>query len=599
MNNLINFRKQHKTQITKLVDEDGNVLENKNDIACKLANEFMVRDSECDILLCSEKIQNYEKEFLCNNSDYKESVISKEEVENAIMHVQKGGANEKTIPKKLIKKFCYTLSKPITILFNIIYTLSCIPITMKHAICTPLYKGKGSYFDSSSYRAIYGLSFITKIFERIIFLRLQFMVDEKMSEFQHGFRSNRSCESATAFVTQSMHNIIDKRNGKGIAVFVDFRKAFDSINHSILLDKLTTKFDGKIEPKMLKLLFNYFQNRSFQIKNNDELLETFHIKSGTPAGSCLGPIIFSLFINDIGEVLTLPYALYADDLVFFVDATNLGEGIKKINECYLNLVNWCNENKLTINTAKTKVMYFYKANDHKSKNLLGNVIRLNNEDIEVVQTFKYLGVNLDSNLSFMYHYDQVKLKTSIALGRMYSLRRYFSLNVVKVFISCYINSISDYCISIWCVQTELMIDGIQSKINNFIFTYFHPVLSLRDKRSKNRKAQTSMPTLLLKLNIFTIQERRILSLLRFLGKELKICLFKDWFIRSPGADNDYNVVRLILPQFVSAKFKNSVKYSAILNWNKFVQLIKPRPKTSSKMFIETVKVFLISKRDLT
>lgn len=276
------------------------------------------------------------------------------------------------------------------------------------------------------------------------------MVEKTLSDFQHGFTSNRSCESATAFITQSLFNIIDKRSGKGIAVFVDFRKAFDGIDHVLLMEKLITKFDGRIEPYMIKLLFNYFQNRTFQIKNGNSMSKTFQIKSGTPAGSCLGPLIFSLFINDIGDVLTLPYALYADDLVFFVDATNLSEGMKKINECYLNLVNWCKDSKLTINTSKTKVMYFYKANDHKSKNLLGNLIRLNNEDIQVVESFKYLGVHLD-------HYEQVKMKTSIALGKMYSLRRYFSLNVVKVFISCYVNSISDYCISIWCVQIHLLI----------------------------------------------------------------------------------------------------------------------------------------------
>jgi len=303
--------------------------------------------------------------------------------------------------------------------------------------------------------------------------------------------------------------------------------------------------------------------------------------------------------NTRSSALTLLYALYADDLVFFVDATNLSEGIKKVNDCYLSLVKWCDENKLTINTSKTKVMYFHKANDYKSKNLLGNVIRLNNEDIEVVQTFKYLGVHLDSNLSYMYHYDHVKKRTSIALGRMYSLRRYFSLNVVKVFISCYVNSISDYCISIWCVQTDKMIDVIQCKINNFIFTYFYPMLALRVSRGRVSKSKLNVSALLVQLNILTIGERRKLSLLRFVTKEIKLNLFDNWFVRSSGADNDYNIVRLSLPKFHSEKFKNSIKYSAIIIWNLFVQLIKPPAKTGSNQFIESCKMLLLSKRDLT
>ncbi len=214
MNNLINFCRRNVSQITKLFSNDGESLENKNDIACKLANEFIVSKSECDITIHRDKVKLYESEFLCNNPDYKQSKVHKEEVEGAILYVKKGGSDKNTIPRQLVKKFCYTLSIPLAMLFNLIFTLSCIPLQFKNTICTPLYKGKGSHFDSSSYRAIYGLSFVTKVFERVLFIRLQKMVQKKLSNFQHGFRSNRSCERATAFLTQSLLNIIDKRVGK-------------------------------------------------------------------------------------------------------------------------------------------------------------------------------------------------------------------------------------------------------------------------------------------------------------------------------------------------------------------------------------------------
>ncbi len=182
---------------------------------------------------------------------------------------------------------------------------------------------------------------------------------------------------------------------------------------------------------------------------------------------------------------------------------------------------------------------------------------------------------------------------------MYSLRKYFSLNVVKVFLSCYVNSISDYCIAIWCVQTDLMIEVIQKKINNFIYMYFYPTLALRAKRSSLKKSKTGISALMTKLNILTISERRSLSLLRFLVKELKLCLYGDWFVRSPSANNDDNIVRLTFPKFVSEKYKNSIKYSATLVWNEFVQLIKPPPKIGSNLFIESCKILLVSKRELT
>ncbi len=90
-----------------------------------------------------------------------------------------------------------------------------------------------------------------------------------------------------------------------------------------------------------------------------------------------------------------------------------------------------------------------------------------------------------------------------------------------------------------------------------------------------------------------------MSLLRFVGKELKLCLFEDWFVRSPIAEKDDNIVRLIVPKFLSERFKSSIQYSAIFTWNQFVQLIKPPPKISSNMFVESCKILIISKRVLT
>ncbi len=102
--------------------------------------------------------------------------------------------------------------------------------------------------------------------------------------------------------------------------------------------------------------------------------------------------------------------------------------------------------------------------------------------------------------------------------------------------------------------------------------------------------------LLKKINLFTIKERRIMSLLKFTIKELKFPLFDDWFTRSPGSDNDYNIVRFTLPKLSSERYKNSVKWSAIVNWNRFVQQIKPPPKTSLNQFYEAIMVRLVNDR---
>lgn len=140
------------------------------------------------------------------------------------------------------------------------------------------------------------------------------MVSEHLCIFQHGFRLGHSCETAVAKLTQFLFSSIDKRNGKALVVFVDFSKAFDSLNHVLLLRKLMSNYDNSVEPHMVKLLQNYFQNRYFLIRNGNYTSKSYDIMSGTPAGSCLGPLTFSLFINDISDGLSLPFLSYAGDL---------------------------------------------------------------------------------------------------------------------------------------------------------------------------------------------------------------------------------------------------------------------------------------------
>ena len=279
------------------------------------------------------------------------------------------------------------------------------------------------------------------------------MVSELLCEFQHSFRAGRSCEAAVALFTQYLYDAIDKTSGKAIVVFVDFTKAFDSLNHVIFLEKLMNNFDSKIEPYMVKLFQNYFTDRKFKIQNGSYQSKEYDIKSGTPAGSALGPISYSLFINDIAEGLTLPFQLFADDLAFYVECTDINKGLEKVNECYEKLKEWCSKNCLKLNESKTKLMVFHKPNDYRSKNLLPNYVKLGTDKIEVVSTFKYLGVHLDSTLSFSKHYETVENKMNVALSKLYGLRRFFTEENIKIFLcNCFI--------SLWLVSHEKTSRGL-------------------------------------------------------------------------------------------------------------------------------------------
>jgi len=154
----------------------------------------------------------------------------------------------------------------------------------------------------------------------VLFQKLRSVIDPLLSDEQRGFRSSRSCQTALALFTQDVLNGIDKRNGSVGVVFIDFRKAFNSVDTWFLLEKLKSKF-GFYE-NLTKLLNNYLSNRFFQIKYCNAKSEGFLEANSVRQGSSLEPLLFSAFINDIAEVITVPFKLYADDLATYFHSTD-------------------------------------------------------------------------------------------------------------------------------------------------------------------------------------------------------------------------------------------------------------------------------------
>lgn len=380
------------------------MIDDQSEICNLLSNEYILEKSSSDINLISDEVDEYCKNYIIQNPDYKMKSITTQEVLENILNIKKCNNSKGNIPICIYKKFAQHLCKPIILLFMTILNYSEVPDSFKTVDCFPLYKGKGSKSQAGSYRAIFNLSFLTKVFEKIIFYRLSDMVDEILCDAQHGFRRRRSCETAVSLLSQNVHNIIDKRKGKVLALFIDFRKAFDSVNRYKLMQKLMCEF--KVEPYIIKLFKDYFLNRKFRIVNGIFKSSYFTINNGVPPGSSLGGILFSIFINSISSIITLPHYLYADDLVIFVDATNITEGNSQMQKCIDDIENWCNENNIDINVDKTKAMYFFKANDYRSRQEIESsleMLKVNGNNVEFVNTFKYLGVWLDSSLDFKEH----------------------------------------------------------------------------------------------------------------------------------------------------------------------------------------------------
>ncbi|CAL8140630.1 unnamed protein product [Orchesella dallaii] len=187
---------------------------------------------------------------------------------------------------------------------------------------------------------------------------------------------------------------------------------------------------------------------------------------------------------------------------------------------------WCNENGMKINTEKTKCMYFYKSNDKASKDkctinpwkpkVYGN-------EIEVVNSFRYLGIILSSDLKYKSHYKHVENKMNAALGRLHSLRRSFTDNVLKTFLSAFVISILDYGIVAWCVQSESEIDKLQNKISRFIFSFCYSSRNMKKKLSLYKS--TDVSSLYKKFELLTIFERKHYMSLKFVYR-YRLSIFK-------------------------------------------------------------------------
>ena len=392
------------------------------------------------------------------------------------------------------------ISKPLTIIINQSLKTGIFPDALKVAKVKPLFK-KGDNCCLNNYRPISVLPTISKIFERVMYIQLYtfFNVNNLLSEQQYGFRSQHSTELACIklvdYILKEMDNIRDMKIPTSI--FLDLSKAFDTLNFDILLCKL--KYYG-IDGISLNLIKSYLTNRFqyVQFENSESGLR--EIKTGIPQGSILGPLFFSIVINDLVNSSTkFRFLMYADDttIYFNLDDFPLVNREFEIN-CELEKVNtWLKLNKLSINVDKTKCMFF-----HKRRPITPLQFSMNNRAIDVVENFNYLGIILDANMSWKSHIAMVRNKLSRINGILHRLKYLYPQNIlVTIYKSLFIPHIN-YGSLLWG-QVGKSLDTIQKKAIRTI-TYSHYIAH-------------SEP-LLKELNLLKVQDLFQLKILKFLFK---------------------------------------------------------------------------------
>ena len=351
------------------------------------------------------------------------------------------------ISAKLLKYAAAVISDPLCTIFNKSLSSGIFPDSWKIAKIFPIYKGNIKN-DPNNYRPISVLPILAKVFEKLVFDQIYSYLTENgiLSKFQSGFRSNHSTLTALLQATEQWFKNIDNSFMNGV-VFVDLSKAFDTVDHVILLKKLNIYGVGG---ESLEWFSSYLRNRVQHCMVNNTLSQARHMSTGVPQGSTLGPLLFLVYVNDLPNCLehTAP-GMYADDTQITATAETVDELENLLNKDIENLNIWLNANRLAANGTKTEFIII--ASNYRLKQLLGDPkIRMNQEVIRRVSKTKLLGVVIDEKLTWEDHLNEIIIPKVLKGLRM--LRELRSILTCSQMIALYQSLVLphfDYCSTIW------------------------------------------------------------------------------------------------------------------------------------------------------
>lgn len=258
-------------------------------------------------------------------------------------------------------------------------------------IC-PVHK-KESKSEIVNYRPITIICNFAKLFELTLHNLIFPQIKNLFSIHEHGFIRGRSTSTNLMCITEYLSNVLDS-GGQADVIYIDFSKAFDKMDHGILLSKLAS---FGFSPPLLIFFKSYLVNRNQYVQHLGYKSESFASLSGVPQGSVLGPMLFNIFVNDIMLDLQCPVLMYADDLKIFNNIADISDCLLLQNDL-ASIENWCVENKLPLNIDKCNVVTYSKrlTTTQHSYYLLDT--NLNRQ-----YTFKDLGVTFDHHLTFSNH----------------------------------------------------------------------------------------------------------------------------------------------------------------------------------------------------
>ena len=404
INNIIGSNKLGKS-FTSVNDDSGKKLENQD--AAEFMNDYFTNIG-LSLNFNNNSVWKPHNYFRTEPSEsFSLTVVKCEIVQKYIKNIKiSKPSGIPYVNNKVLRDALLCIPFELTTILNNSIISDCFPTDWKNGIITPIPK-PGKLMMKVNWRPITILNTVGKLLEKIVHYQtsLYLQYQEILTDNQHGFRRNFSTSSAIHEFLIDIYESIRKQEVMG-CVYIDYQKAFDTINNEILFSKLHLYGFSK---KCINWFKSYLTGRTQCTKCNMNYISSSQpVSLGVPQGSTLGPLLFIIYVNDIchiDQMYDVKIKMYADDTVIYTSGKNMKDVQNTLQLCSNYVQNWCTNNRLYINMKKTKIMWF-GVHASSQDNVLDTIV-IADSTIERVFSYHYLGIELDSVLSFDKHLDNV------------------------------------------------------------------------------------------------------------------------------------------------------------------------------------------------
>jgi hypothetical protein len=453
------------------------------------------------------------------------------------------------IPSKLIKIAATHISKQITPLINESIVLSCFPDPLKYADVSPIFK-KSDNLNKENFRPVSVLTILSKIFEGIMADQMKTHFNNILSEWLSAYRSKYSCNNVLLCFAESLRKSLDNNKHVG-CVLMDLSKAFDCLNHDILIQKLAAY---NVSNPSCEYIKSYLSNRKQRVKLQNTYSPWKELTIGVPQGSILGPLLFNIFINDIFLCIDPEVSLfnYADDNTLVYSHVNKNTMIDKLERASQQAIRWFKQNNMKANPDKFQTLYLSRNKDNDV------IFKINDVPITPDQTVKLLGIHFDDELTFSNHVSHICKKAGKQVNALRRLSKVLDTGSKLKIYNSFIQSAFSYCPTVYntfSIENCRKLEKIQERALRFVFDdYSSSYNKLLEKASKPSVSKF----------LITNTVEQVFKVIHDYAKPLQ-----SSFFLFPNSTYDMrNRNRLQLPKYNTTKYgKHSFQYMGSYLWN--------------------------------